>query len=55
MLWAIFLYKELTIRRCMQKKYTAEIFSQASKRFACYLFVNVKQELKKELNVKQRI
>ena len=49
------MYKELTIRRCMQKKYTAKILVKQVKKFVLslhyngddsYLFVNGKQELK---------
>ena len=55
MLWVIFLYKELTIRRCNAEKIYSQSFTQSSKKFILslhyngndsYFFVNGAQELK---------
>ena len=64
MLWAIFLYKELTIRRCIRKKYIVKILLNQVKKFVLslnyngddsYLFVNGIQELKFKCKIKHLV
>ena len=56
MLWAMFLCKVLTIRRCMQKKYIVKILlNQVKNGNGSYLFINGAQELKFKAKANQII